>query len=66
MMMVPKYEFGLMEPDTCEISLSGYCGGDFHGCVGGVDPNFMGRVNTRRIGFAREPDLDIPIFWEDE
>jgi hypothetical protein len=65
-MILPKYEFGLVDPDTFEISLTGHCGRDFHGCVGGADPNFAGRVNTRRIGFVREPELDIPIFWEDE
>jgi hypothetical protein len=65
-MNVPKYEFGLESPEGPEINLTGHCGADFYGCVGGVDPNFTGRVNVRRIGFVREPDLDIPIYWEDE
>jgi hypothetical protein len=65
-MLVPKYEYGLEAPEGPEINLTGHCGVGLHGCVGGTDPNFTGRVNPRRIGFLREAELDIPIFWEDE
>lgn len=63
-MIVPNYEFGVDEPAGGEIDITGHCG-DYHGgCVGGADDRFCGRVNPRRIGFVRESDLDIPIYWE--
>lgn len=40
--------------------------GFFSGGPSGVDEAVRGRVNPRRIGFVRETDLDIPIFWEED
>jgi len=63
--IVPKYEFAVDETEGGEIEITGHCDGYHSGNVSGADASVCGRVNPRRIGFVREDELDIPIYWEE-
>jgi hypothetical protein len=62
---IPKYEFGLENPEAHEINLTGHCDGFFSGGPGGLgDAPAESMLNPRPLGFGRRDPFYIPVYWE--